>query len=91
MEHDFGNESLYNVLSFHDKTRICRVVRILEAVGVNSHDMQTLNMQRGKPIQLSTTIGYNSIDDPIEYSVARYRGDRNRFEVDILIDTRVEK
>lgn len=91
MGHDFGNESLYNVLSLNDKTRICRVIRILEAVGANSHDMKTLNLQRGKPIQLSTTIGYNSTDEPIEYSVARYRGDRNRFEVDLLIDTRVEK
>ena len=33
------------------------------------------------------SIGYNRADEPIEYSVARYRGDRNRFEVDLLIDT----
>jgi len=89
--HDFGVESLYNVLATNDKTRICRVSRILEAVGANGQDVETLNVRRGKPIQLSTTVGYNNADEPIEYSIARYRGDRNRFEVDLLIDTRVGK
>jgi len=32
-------------------------------------------------IQQSISIGYNLDDEPIEYSIARYRGDRNRFEV----------
>ena len=89
LSHDFVKESLYNVLATSDKTRICRVTRILEAVGGNAQDMENLNIRRGKPILLSTTIGYNSADEPIEYSIARYRGDRNRFEVDLLIDTRL--
>lgn len=91
MEHDFGRESLYNVLAANDKTRICRVTRVLEAVAANSQDMENLDVRRGKPILFSATIGYNSADEPIEYSIARYRGDRNRFEVDLLIDTSVER
>ena len=86
---EFVKESLYNALATNDKTRICRVTRVLEAVGANAHDMENLNVRRGKPIQLAMTIGYNYADEPIEYSIARYRGDRNRFEVDILIDTSV--
>lgn len=89
LNHDFSRESLYNVLATRDKTRICRVTRVLEAVGANAQDVENLNVRRGKPIQLSTTIGYNRADEPIEYSIARYRGDRNRFEVDLLIDTSV--
>lgn len=89
LSHDFEKESLYNVLAANDKTRICRVTRVLEAVGGNAQDVQNLNIRRGKPILLSTTIGYNSADEPIEYSMARYRGDCNRFEVDLLIDTRL--
>ena len=81
---------LYNVLATNDKTRICRVTRILEAVGGNAQDVENLSIRRGKPILLSTTIGYNSADEPTEYSIARYRGDRNRFEVDLLIDTRLD-
>ena len=89
LSHNLAEESLYNVLATNDKTRICRVNRVLEAVGANGQDVENLNVRRGKPIQLSITTGYNSADEPIEYSIARYRGDRNRFEVDLLIDTRV--
>ena len=89
MEHDFNRESLYNVLSINDRTRICHVTRILEAVAANARDAETLNVRRGKPMQFSSTIGYNRADEPIEYSLARYRGDRNRFEVDLLIDSSI--
>lgn len=82
--HDFVNESLYKVLSTNEETRICRVNRILEAVAANTQDVEYLNIRRGKPIQLSTTVGYNHDDIPIEFSIARYRGDRNRFEVDLM-------
>jgi GntR family transcriptional regulator len=85
--HDFNNESLYKVLATNDKTRICRVNRIMEAVAANTQDVENLSIRRGKPVQLATTIGYNHEDEPIEYSIARYRGDRNRFEVDLMIKT----
>lgn len=87
MEHDMSKESMYNVLSKRDATRICRVTRVLEAVAANSRDAELLEVKRGKPIHFFTTIGYNQMDEPIEFSLARYRGDRNRFEVDLLIDT----
>lgn len=89
LKHNFEGESLYNVLATNRKTRICRVNRVLEAVGADAQDMKNLNVCRGKPIQFSITIGYNSEDEPIEYSIARYRGDRNRFEVDLWIDRNV--
>lgn len=89
LNRDFERESLYNALATRDATRICRVTRVLEAVAAVGKDVEYLNIARGKPIQLSTTVGYNRNDQPIEYSIARYRGDRNRFEVDLLIDTSV--
>ncbi len=87
LQHDFNKESLYKVLATSEKTRICRVTRVLEAVAATSKDVVNLNIRNGKPIQFAQTIGYNKFNEPIEYSMARYRGDRNRFEVDILIDT----
>ena len=87
MNHDFSSESLYNVLALSDHTRICRVNRVLEAIAAEPGDKEYLNLEPGKPVLLSTTVGYNRFDEPIEYSIARYRGDRNRFEVDLLIDT----
>ena len=89
MGHDFSKESLYNVLATSEETRICRVNRVLEAVAANSQDANFLGVSRGKPIHFFTTVGYNQNDEPIEYSLARYRGDRNRFEVTLLIDTSV--
>lgn len=87
MQHDMAKESMYNVLAEREETRICRVSRILEAVAANAQDARLLNIRTGKPVHLFHTVGYNQYDEPIEFSIARYRGDRNRFEVDLLIDT----
>ena len=86
MSHDFGSESLYGVLSLNTTTRICRVTRILEAVPAAGDDAKYLNLAPGEPVLLSCTIGYNRADEPIEDSIARYRGDCNRFEVDLIIE-----
>ena len=87
MQHNMAKESMYNVLAEREETRICRVSRILEAVAANAQDARLLNIRTGKPVHLFHTVGYNQHDEPIEFSIARYRGDRNRFEVDLLIDT----
>lgn len=87
LEHDMAQESMYHVLAARERTRICRVNRILEAVAANVRDVELLNMVRGKPVHLFKTIGYNSENEPIEYSIARYRGDRNKFEIDLQVDT----
>ena len=87
MQHNMAKESMYNVLAEREETRICRVSRILEAVAANAQDARLLNIRTGKPVHLFHTVGYNQYDQPIEFSIARYRGDRNRFEVDLLIDT----
>ncbi len=87
LSHDFNRESLYDVLATNEATRICRVTRVLEAVSASTKDVQNLNIRYGKPIQFSQTSGYNKNDDLVECSLARYRGDRNRFEVDLLIGT----
>lgn len=91
MQHDMVRESMYNVLAEREETRICRVNRTMEAVAANARDSRLLNIRTGKPVHLFHTIGYNQHDEPIEFSVARYRGDRNRFEVDLLIDTSLKK
>ena len=43
--------------------------------------MANLNVAPGSAIHKFLSIGYNNNDEPIEYSVARYRGDKNRFEI----------
>lgn len=86
LSHDFNRESMYDVLGTNERTRIFRVTRVLEAVAATTKDARNLSIRSGKPIQFSQTFGYNKYNELIECSLARYRGDRNRFEVDLFID-----
>ncbi len=81
LEHDLANESLYPILSTNEETRIYKIKRLIEAIDAKAYDMKNLNISRGKAIQQFISVGYNVFDEPIEYSIARYRGDRNSFEV----------
>lgn len=74
-------ERLYSILGEQEETRIFRVHRLIEAVEARTADVNLLDIRRGKPIQHFTSVGFNAYGRPIEYSLARYRGDRNSFEV----------
>lgn len=85
MGHDFTKESLYQVLSSQgDEFRIFQVQRMIEAVEATAGDAANLNIKKGKPIQYFSSIGHNAYGLPLEYSLARYRGDRNRFEITVF-------
>ncbi|MGN8800820.1 GntR family transcriptional regulator [Candidatus Merdisoma sp. HCP28S3_D10] len=86
MEHDFTKESLYSVLSRDDSTRVYCVKRLVEAVEATASDAEILDMKKGKPIQFFSSVGVNVFGQPIEFSLARYRGDRNSFEVTVFTD-----
>ncbi len=81
MQHDLASESLYPILATNEDTKIYKIKRLVEATDAKAYDMKNLNISRGKAIQQFISVGYNIFDKPIEYSIARYRGDRNTFEV----------
>lgn len=81
LDRDFVKESLYPILSESNETEICKIRRFIEAVEAGQDDIKNLNMTKGKAIQQFISIGFNYKDEPIEYSLARYRGDKNRFEI----------
>jgi GntR family transcriptional regulator len=81
MQHDLAKESLYHILGEKDVTRIYKIRRLIEAVDATAYDIKNLNVKRGKAIHQFNSTGYNMFGEPIEYSIARYRGDRNTFEV----------
>lgn len=89
IDEDMQTESLYKKLGKTENTRIYCVKRIVEAVEASSNDVKLLNIKKGKPVQKFETVGYNVFGKPIEYSIARYRGDYNRFEVMIIADPKV--
>lgn len=86
MEHDFEKESLYSVLSVDDSVKVSFIKRRVEVMEATSDDAVKLNMKRGKPIQFVASVGYNVFGDPIEYSLARYRGDKSSFEVTVFTE-----
>lgn len=91
LKHDLANESLYPILATHEETHIYKIRRLIEAVDATAYDIKNLNIKRGKAIQQFISIGYNVFGEPIEYSLARYRGDKNSFSVVIASSTSLNK
>lgn len=85
-DYDFENCSLYETMAKQKDTRIYRASRYVEAVEANAGDVRYLNIRRGAPIQLVHTVGYTEAGVALEYSIARYRGDMSRFQLDVYVD-----
>lgn len=81
---DFTSASLYTELEEIFGARITRAVRQIEAAGATSQEAELLEMKKNAPICLVKTVAYTHGDIPAEYSIARYRGDRNKFSVELI-------
>jgi len=81
---DFTLESLYSILEVKYNTRILRAEREIEAVLAKPIETKLLNMKKSSAICLVKTLAYTNGDQPAEYSVARYRGDRNKFTLELI-------
>ena len=86
MDHDFEKESLYNCLSSHKDTTVYGARRTVEAVEATSEDARFLGIRKGSPIQLVHTVGFSDTDTPLEYSIARYRGDMSKFQITVYVN-----
>lgn len=87
MDHNLEEEALYSILAKDESTCIRRVSRVIEAIAANTRDAELLEIKRGSPVHLFHTTGFNAKSEPIEYSISRYRGDQNKFEVDVFVET----
>jgi len=83
LNQDFEHGSLYERLESLYDARVCRVHREIEAANANRREAELLGIEHGSAICLVKTVGYTDADLPVEYSVARYRGDRNKFSIDL--------
>ena len=79
-----SKERLYSILDISDETRIHHLDRTIEAVEAGTEDAKLLEMEKKKPIQYIRSVGYNSFGKVIEYTMSRYRGDRNQFTVTVF-------
>ena len=86
LERDMVHESLYKVLSEKEQTRIVKAKRTIEAVLASEEDAKLLGIQKGEALQVVRTMASNNEDEIMEYTVAKYRGDRNLFAVETQVD-----
>lgn len=84
MDIDFTVTSLYSIMEEIFDVRVYRVFREIEATNATRKEADLLKMNSSGAICLVKTVAYTKDDLPVEYSIARYRGDRNKFSVSLI-------
>lgn len=87
LKEDFANESLYRLLARKYRYRIAQGFRTIEAIALNRAEAKLLGSRIGTPALLMKSIGLLADGTPIEYFIAKHRGDRAKFNVKIVGDT----
>ena len=64
-------------------TFISRLFEAAQAAGVAPEDAALLGMDAGRAVCRVYTLAYAK-NQPVEHSIARYRGDRNIFTVELF-------
>lgn len=83
LDADFRQDSLYKIFEAHSLT-ICKVRRVFEAQMATAQDAVLLDINAGEPLLCFDTTAYLDAKTIIEYSHCRYRGDRNKFMLEVL-------
>ncbi|MCO6532366.1 MULTISPECIES: GntR family transcriptional regulator [Lactobacillus] len=81
-DYDFSTASLYSTLEKY-QLKVTHVIRKLEVMEADETTANLLNIAANKPIFYFHTQGLTSDEQPIEYSIAEYRGDINSFVIDV--------
>ena len=75
---DFEKKSLYQ--TFHKEGRdITSIKRKLDVILADETCADLLDIKNGDPLFYFHSTGYDATHTAIEYSIAKYRGDRNSF------------
>lgn len=81
--HDLSNEPLLSVLAQKDATRVCRIERTARAAAPLPEDQKELKLKKEIPVFLYRSVGYNTLDAPVEYSIVRFHGDKYQFKATV--------
>ena len=81
---DLTSRSLYEFLETECGMGIARGRRTVEAVLANEYESSLLQVKQGAPLLLLNSVSYLEDGTPIEYYHAHHRGDRARFEVELV-------
>lgn len=78
-EDTIQNDSLYLTLKAVYGYEVAWISRSMEATLATEYEAEVLKINKGDPIQYFESVAHLENDDPIEFTRAKYRGDRNRF------------
>jgi len=81
---DLKNRSLYEYLESEHGIQISRGKRYLEAVSATQKESDLLGVNDGAPMILLDSVSYMPDGTPLEYYHAIHRGDRSRFETELI-------
>ncbi|HTM51939.1 MAG TPA: GntR family transcriptional regulator [Bryobacteraceae bacterium] len=84
LEEDLTNASLYETLARKYGLVITHGFRTIEATPLDRADAKLFRLRAGSPTLLLKSIGLLADGTPLEYFVARHRGDRSKFHVRLL-------
>ncbi|MBN2045313.1 MAG: GntR family transcriptional regulator [Anaerolineales bacterium] len=88
LEVDLENRSLYEYLESKHNIQIVRGKRFLEAIAATQTEADLLGITPGAPLILLDSVSYLLDGTPLEYYHALHRGDRSRFETELIRVTR---
>ena len=81
---DFTDRSLYEALELQYNLVIARGRRHIEAVRANQKEANLLGIDAGDPLLMLDSVSYLEDGTPVEYYHALHRGDRSRFDVELV-------
>ncbi len=81
---DLTNQSLYAYLEQGCGIEIAKGHRYIEAVLANEHEAELLGIEHRSPLLMLDSVSFSEDGRPIEYYHALHRGDRSRFEVELV-------
>jgi GntR family transcriptional regulator len=84
LQQDLTDKSLYIFLEKQCGIMIARGHRSIEAVPANDYEARLLQVKKGAPLIMLNSVSFLSDGTPIEYYHALHRGDRTRFEVELV-------
>jgi GntR family transcriptional regulator len=84
LEDDLSDQSLYALLENKYGVRLVRGRRSVEATSAGAALSRSLGIRRGAPVLTLRSVSYGEDGRPVESFVAFHRGDRSRFEVELL-------
>ncbi len=83
LQENFEVNSLYTLLEDKYHAKVHKVSRTISAVTASHKDAILLDIPQGSAICFVKTVAMDEHNHPIEYSEARYAGERNEFTIEL--------